>query len=404
MHVAVVGSGKMGSAIFRALTGSSIEAATLYSRREETGREQERKFLKGLERARRQGGMTEAEFRSKRDSCRFTDRLADLAGADLVIEAVPEDFELKVALFGELESIVGRETVLTTNSSVISMEKLARRLKHPERFCGLHFFHPVMLIALVEIIRWGGTSGQAIDRVLALCERTARKPIVVPDAPGSVINTILAYHYVEALYILDEGGALPSKVDEAARRFFYLGPCESIDVVGVDFFAKLLETFLELFAPRTAGSGAQVPTAPGGVRKSFHEPHLLSALLASERLGKRASQGIYRYENATPLDEPPEFYAAPGRAGKSPSPTDEWLGERLLFSILNGTLDAWMRTKASWSDLDIGIKEVLLMKEGPFTIMRSMGEEVLRTKFELLAERAGQRFTQTAFPFFESEG
>jgi 3-hydroxyacyl-CoA dehydrogenase len=348
--------------------------------------------------------MSEAEFRSRKNACRFTDRLADLAGADLVIEAIPEDFELKVALFAELESIVGRETVLTTNSSVISMEKLARRLKHPERFCGLHFFHPVMLIALVEIIRWGGTSGQAIERVLALCERTARKPIIVPDAPGSVINTILAYHYIEALYILDEGQALPSKVDEVARRFFYLGPCESIDVVGIDFFAKLLETFLELFAPRIPGAGAQVPTAPGGARKSFHEPYLLSVLLASDRLGKRVSQGIYRYENATPLDESPEFYAAPGRGGKPASPTDEWLSDRLLFSILNGTLDAWTRTKASWLDLDVGIKEVLLMKEGPFTMMRSMGEQVLRKKFDALSAHAGQRFTQTAFPLFEPEG
>jgi 3-hydroxybutyryl-CoA dehydrogenase len=396
MHVAIVGSGKMGSAIFRALANSSIEAVTLYSRRAEAGRAQERKFLKGLERSRRQGAMTEAELRSRRDSCRFTHRLADLAGVDLVIEAVPEDLELKAAVLGELESIVGRETVLTTNTSAIELSSIARRLEHSDRFCGLHFFHPVMLIALVEIIDWGGTSRKAIDRALAFCERSRRKPIVVPDLPGSVINTILAYYYIEALYILDEGCALPSTVDEVARRFFYLGPCESMDVVGIDFFAELLEVFLERQRRHAAG--------PDGAPMRFHPPEVLSVLLGSHRLGKRVSRGIYRYENANAVDEAPEFYAAPGRGGGLASKAaDDLLGERLLYSIFNGSLDAWVRSKASWSDLDVGVKEVLLMKEGPFTMMRSLGLDVVRKKFDGLAEHAGRRFRRSAFAFSESE-
>jgi 3-hydroxybutyryl-CoA dehydrogenase len=395
MHVAVVGSGKMGSAIFRVIANSSIEAATLYSRREEAGKEQERKFVKGLERSLRQETITEAEFRSRRDSCRFTHRLADLAGVDLVIEAVPEDFELKSAVLRELESIVGRDTVLTTNTSVMSLEELAGRLEYPDRFCGMHFFHPVMLIALVEIIKWSGTSRSAIDRASVLCERIGRKPIVVPDMPGSAINTILAYYYIEALYILDEGGALPSTLDELAKRFFYLGPCESIDVVGVDFFAELLDVFLERqrrFGPRREGT------------ERFHKPHVLSVLLASDRFGKRVSRGIYRYEGATAMDEAPSFYAAPGGRESFAPVTNDLLGERLLYSIFNGSLDAWAKSQAAWSDLDVGVKEILLMKEGPFSMMKSLGEDVVRKRFDALAECAGWRFAQTAFPIFEPVG
>lgn len=399
MHVAVVGNGKMGSAIFRVLANSSVEAATLYTRNASTAREQERKLRKALERALR-GTVTDDEIRTRAENFRITDRLEDLAPADLVIETVSEEYRLKADLFARIESIVDENAILATNTSSISVEKLAGELDHPERFCGLHFFHPVPMIRLVEVIKWKGTSTEAIDRAVAFCQGIQRSPIVVGDGPGSAINVILAHFYVEGLYILEEGLALPSQVDELARRYFYLGPCEAMDVVGIDFFVNALDIFLsgDGWCGAERNAGAEIPEKVG---RGFHPPRLLSALLASDRTGKKVSEGIYRYEKDLPVDEAPEFYAnSPRELGIAPPPPD-LLARRLLYSVFNGSLDVLSTSASSPSALDFGIKEVLLMREGPFRMMESLGEAEVRQSFDSLAAEVGERFGREEFPIFE---
>jgi len=404
MNIGVVGTGKMGSAIFK-LVGSTPYDVTVLAINREEAEINEKRSLKGLIRSLKRGRLTEEQFRKKRESFRFTHRVEDLANCDFVIEAIFEDYNEKAAVFRKLESVVDEKAVLVTNTSSISIEKLSKELKHRGRFCGLHFFHPVLLLGLVEIIRGSNTSHDLVCFLKDFCKGIGKRGIVVDDAPGSVINAILAYLYVEALYILEEGDVLPSRVDELARRFFYVGPCEAMDVIGMDFFIGALER------AATPGSlsplrwtdefQAEIPSEDTGGREGFYIPSLFRKLIAENRLGKKVSKGIYLYERDKPLDDVPQFYANP--ACNTPQVNmepDELIAKRLLYSILNGAIYSAHRGMSSMEDLDFGVREALLMKEGPFSMMKAMGQDKVRQDFAFLSQNVGKRFRQTDLNFF----
>ena len=403
-NVAVIGTGKMGAGIFKVLQNKSL-SLTLVAVDQEEAQRQETRFIKGLERQLKRGDIGDSEWARQRDLTRFTHRLSDLSDADLVIEAVFEDPDLKRSLFQELESVVPKDTVLVSNTSSISIREMASHLTHKHRFCGLHFFHPVMLMNLVEIIRWQETPTGLIKFLKDFAKTMGKQAIVVEDAPASVINATLSYYYVEALYILEEGNALPSKVDELARRWFYVGPCESMDVVGLDFFLAGLK--------RAATPGSLLPidwTDDGkadirkedlGGREGFHVPYLFRKLIAENRLGKKGAKGIYLYKKDKPVDDNPGFYLDTDRGtpGTASRVSEDVLAKRLLYSIFNGCIYSAQRGMSTAEELDLGIKEVLLMKQGPFTMMRALGEDQVRRDFELLAQDVGKRFSQTSYNF-----
>ena len=405
MNVGIIGTGKMGSAIFKLVSNRPDNITLLAVDRDEAERH-EKKYFKGLKRALRRGKLTEDEFRNKRESIRFTHRIEDLSSAEMVIEAIFEDYDKKTAIFHKLESVVGEKTILVSNTSSISIKDLANGLQYGDRFCGLHFFHPVLMLALVEIIRGPQTSDQLVGFLKKFCESLGRRGIVVDDAPGSVVNAILAYYYVEALYILEEGYALPSRVDELAKQFFYVGPCESMDVIGMDFFIGALEraaTPGSLSPLRwTDDCQSEISKEDTGGREGFYIPSLFRKLISEDRLGRKRSKGIYLYEKDKPVDDIPQFYAgSAGSAWGIDMEPDELIPRRLLYSILNGAIYSAERGMCSIEDLDFGVKEVLLMKEGPFTTMRSMGMERVKEDFNFLARNVGKRFKQRDFKFIE---
>ncbi len=407
MNIGIIGYGKMGSGIFRLLSGKPHNI-TVVTRSEEKAKEREKKFFRGLERSLKREALTKDDYLRQKECLRFTYRMEDLASADFVTEAAVEDYQEKVEIFRKLESVVDKNTVLVTNTSSISIKNLAQALSYRDRFCGLHFFYPVMLIDLVEIIKCADTSIDLIRFLRDFCYGIDKKPIVVNDAPGSVINAILAYYYIEALYILEEGLALPSKVDELAKEIFYIGPCESVDVVGIDFVIEALErtaTPGSLLPIRwTEGSQAEISKTITGGREGFFVPHLFKKLIPENRLGKKVSKGIYLYERERPVDDEPEFYVNPARSYSSEnvSNKEELTAKRLLFAIFNGALYSLKRGMSSIEELDLGVKEVLHMKQGPFTIMRSMGAQKLREEFDFLAQNVGKRFSQTDLDFLSN--
>jgi 3-hydroxyacyl-CoA dehydrogenase len=407
MIIGIVGYGKMGSGIFKLISRES-DVIYVLMRSEDKAKECERRFLKTLERSVKRGTLTEDEFLRKKQSLSFTHRWEDLESAELVIETVVEAEKVKTGVFRTLEGVVGRNTVLVSNTSSISIEKLAGVLKHRDRFCGLHFFYPVMLIDLVEIIRWKSTPNEVIDYLKAFCRSIGKKPIVVVDGPGSVISAALVNCYIETLYILEEGLALPSEVDKLAKRLFYIGPCESMDVLGIDF---LIEAIERVAAP---GSRAyrgwrgrpqrEILEEDAGGREGFFVPYLFGKLTSEGRLGRKVSKGIYLYERERPLDDKQAFYVNPECFSpcRNTRECQDLIAKRLLYSVFNGALYSLKRGMSSIEELDLGLKEALQMKAGPFSMMKTIGEERLREDFSLLTRNVGKRFGQTEFDFLHS--
>ena len=408
MNIGIAGTGKMGSAIFKLLSSRPVNITVLAISQEEA-EENRRKCFKGFRRHVKRGRITEEEYARKEESLRFTHKIEDLASSDLVIEAIFEDYDAKVNLFRELESVVSEKAILTTNTSSVSIKKLSDTLRHKERFCGLHFFHPVLLIAMVEIIRRPDTPLELITFLENFCRDMGKYPVTVLDNPGSVINSILAYYYLEAIYLLEEGVALPSEIDHFSKRFFYVGPCESMDVIGIDFLIGALK--------RTAVPGSVMPlrwdedsgleasSNSHGEKEGFYLPVFPGKLISDNRLGKAFSKGIYLYEKDKPVDDKPEFYRNPDRSspyGNSDERAD-LISKQLLFSILNGAICGFQKGMSSMEELDFGVKEALIMKEGPFTIMKGMGKEKVCEHFEWLSRKVGKRFEQKNFDFLKED-
>lgn len=394
MKIGLAGYGKMGASIFRLLSGTP-HPITVLCIDETEAHTAGKKHTKRLERASRSGQLTEAAYKTCKECVRFTWRVQDLAGSDVVVEAIYEDPVVKTTLFKQLESFLSPRALLLSNTSSISIASLAEHLRYPERFCGLHFFYPVELINLIEILEGPETSPELPAYLKSWCRDLGKNAILAKDAQGSVVNAILSYYYLEALYILEEGLALPSAVDAAARALFYVGPCESIDVIGIDFL---------LAAMRRAGQpGSLLPVDWDGQgrlpyeKQGLRAPVLFERLLSQGRTGKKVSRGIYLYDGHRALDDAPGFYRHPpdAEAAAGHPAQDEPLAKRLLYAVLNGTLYSLQQKKASLEDLDLAVKEVLLMKQGPFEMMKEMGLETVLWDFSLLATRVGKRFEIT---------
>jgi 3-hydroxyacyl-CoA dehydrogenase len=404
MNIGIIGYGKMGSAIFKLLTNTPHHIFVL-NRSEEKAKEREEKFFKGLERSLKRGAISEEMFAKQKGSVKFIHRWEDLATADIVIETATEIYEEKVDIFHRVESVIDKNAVLVTNSSSNPIKALSEELRYQERFCGLHFFHPVLIINLVEIIKWKEDQTELVGFLKDFCNQIGKKSIVVMDQPSSVINSILSYSYVEALYVLEEGLALPSTIDDISKRFFYIGPCESMDTIGFDFFIDALKrvavpgSILPLYWE--GASQAELSETDTGGRGGFHVPKLFWRLLSENRLGRKVSKGLYVYQGDKPVDDAPEFYIDPERYASfgSLSERNELIAKRILYSVFNGSIYSLQREITSLEDLDVGMREVLHMREGPFTMMRRMGQKKVKEDFDFLAQIAGKRFRQTSLEF-----
>ncbi len=404
MKIGVLGYGKMGAAIAGLLQNQGYDLTVVECDTAKMARG-ERRFTKRLKRNYKRGDISESEFQKRKQALVFTEDIGALAQTDLVIESIIEDVSVKREIFHNIEKIVPDTTILTSNTSSVSIEAIAGELNRPERFCGFHFFYPVPLIDMVEVIRHSGTSDTVVERLRHMGDRIGKPAAVVADAPGSVINAILAYYYVEALYILEEGRMLPSRIDQLARKFFYVGPCESIDIIGVDFLRKALEI------AATPGSlspirwddpdQAELTKAETGGREGFYVPFLFRKLVDEKRIGKAAGKGVFLYDNGRPVDDDIRFYINPNRSADSQADTatDEIVAKRLLYAIYNGAIYSLNRKMAAMEDLDLGLKQVLQASQGPFASMNASGKHNVKNDFTFLAEKIGIRFRQEHFAF-----
>jgi 3-hydroxybutyryl-CoA dehydrogenase len=395
MKVGVVGLGKMGSSIFKLLADRGFEI-TVVEQNAELLNSSSDIFFQKLERSLRRQKISDIEIDLRKARYHFSQHLTALAETDIVIEAVFENYDLKAHVFKQLESVVHKDTILLTNSSSISIHALENELNHPERFCGYHFFHPIILIDLIEIIRTSQTPEWLIIKLQDFSQQLGKKHIVVSDGPGSVINALLVYYYAEAVYILEEGIAPPSQIDHSARSFFYVGPCESLDVIGVDLFLSGLQLTESPLVPlrRPCPGQEHLPQEEIGGRKGFYYPHIIDRMLAEKRLGKKTGAGLYRYDKALAVDENREFYVDLKRSSQNNHTEDpkDIISSRLLFALFAGVLYSLELKKGSVEEIDYGVQTILQMKSGPVSMMKKMGYQKVVDGFRDMTERFGSRF------------
>ena len=210
-----------------------------------------------------------------------TTDLADLAGCDLVIEAIVEELDAKRALFGELERICRADAVLATNTSALSVTEIAAATASPNRVVGMHFFNPAPLMPLVEVVRAELSSEEAVATALGVVERFGKVAVPCHDTPGFVVNRVLIPLLNDCVRVLDEARVAPEGIDAAMTNGagWPMGPCTLLDLVGIDVHVHASEALYEkLREPRMA------------------PPPRLVAMRNAGLLGRKAGRGFYAYD------------------------------------------------------------------------------------------------------------
>jgi len=277
--IAVIGAGSMGSGVAQmaAVAGLGVTLIEVSDAAVEKGLEEIRGNLQKLV---AKGNMTEANKGAALGSIRGTTALEDVAPADVVIEAVTENYEVKLDLLQLVDALVRAETIIASNTSSISITKLAAAISHPERFIGMHFFNPVPVMALVEIVRGLQTSDATHDAIEALALQLGKSPITVKSGPGFPVNRILLPMINEAFFVLAEGDASATEIDEGMTLGCNhpIGPLALADLIGLDVLLAVMQTIHDEFGD-----------------PKYRACPLLKEMVAAGYLGRKTRRGVYRY-------------------------------------------------------------------------------------------------------------
>jgi 3-hydroxybutyryl-CoA dehydrogenase len=277
--VGVVGAGTMGSGIAQvfARAGFSVVLCDVEMAQLEQAVERIRANL-GREAAK--GKLTELEVESALERIKATVERDALAGVELAIEAASERFEVKAQIFRELDGLTDESAVLATNTSSISIARLAAETMRPDKVIGMHFFNPVPVMALVEVVRGPKTSDATFETVQALSVALGKTPVEVSDAPGFVSNRVLMPLINEAAYAAMEGVATAEAVDQVFKLGMAhpMGPLALADLIGIDVCVDIMRVLEE------------------GLGSTKYSPcPLLVRMMEEGRLGRKAGRGFYEY-------------------------------------------------------------------------------------------------------------
>lgn len=277
-QVGVVGAGIMGAGIAAATVKREL-ATTLVDSQPAALEKGTREVLEDVaydKRTRKPDPQRALKLGAKLHSA---DALASLAHCDLVVEAIVENLEAKQKLYAELEPLIASDAVLATNTSTIPITKLADGLKHPERFCGIHFFNPVRRMKLVEIIRGAKSSEESLATAAAYARQIGKFAIVVKDGPGFLVNRLLSPYLNSALELIYDGVSI-KEIDKASLKFgMPIGPIALYDLVGLDTAFYAGKTMYEAYPDR------------------FIASPIIPALMKAGRLGRKNGLGFFSYQN-----------------------------------------------------------------------------------------------------------
>jgi len=277
--VGVVGLGTMGAGIAQVAAQSGFETVG-HEVSEELCERARGTIEHYLGRAVEKGRMTADERDAALARLTFTTDLGDLAGCDLVIEAIVEELEPKRETFAALDGIVAPEAVLATNTSALPVGKIAEATNRPERVVGMHFFNPAPVLPLVEIVRAERSSDEAVDAAYEWAERAGKQPVRCNDTPGFIVNRVLIPLLNDCVRVLDEAGVTPEDLDTALTNGagWPMGPCALVDLVGIDIHIHASEALHEAL-----GEDRMAP------------PERLREMAAAGHLGRKTGQGFFEY-------------------------------------------------------------------------------------------------------------
>jgi 3-hydroxybutyryl-CoA dehydrogenase len=279
-RVGVIGAGTMGNGIAQACAVAGIDVAMVDVAQQAVDRGVAT-IASSLERLQKKDKITADARTAALARVRVSTDYAGLADCRLVIEAATENLDLKLRILKQADGLVSSGTILATNTSSISITSLAAVVRAPERFLGIHFFNPVPMMALVELVRGLQTSDDTVTAAQAFAKRLGKTPIVVKNSPGFVVNRILCPMINEAIFALQESLASAEDIDNGMRLGCNhpIGPLALADMIGLDVLLAVMNVFYADF------NDPKYRPAP-----------LLKELVAAGYLGRKAKRGFYRYE------------------------------------------------------------------------------------------------------------
>jgi 3-hydroxybutyryl-CoA dehydrogenase len=279
--IGVIGAGTMGHGIAQVAAGAGYKVLLRDVDRDSLARgieAIERNLAKGIQ----LGKLTEDDCDSTLQHIRGTTRLEDIANADLIIEAAPEQLKLKQEILREIETHSGKALIFATNTSSLSITEIAKASRRPQNVVGMHFFNPVHLMRLVEIVVGKATGDDTVEVVREVSTRLRKEPIVVRDVPGFASSRLGVALGLEAMRMLEQGVASAKDIDTAMELGYNhpMGPLKLTDHVGLDIRLNIAE-----YLYRELGS------------ETFQPPEVLRKLVSEGKLGKKTGEGFYNWSD-----------------------------------------------------------------------------------------------------------
>lgn len=278
-NIFVIGAGTMGLDIAQVFAGAGMKV-TVNDISDEILERSRQRMIKGLDKRVERGKMEREAADALVNAITFTTDQSKAAEADLVLEAIIENVQIKRELFKKLDAICPETTIFATNTSSISITEIGSATNRADRFIGMHFFNPATVMKLVEIIRGMNTSQETFDRIKELSIAIGKEPVEVAEAPGFVVNRILIPMINEAIELVQNGVASPEDIDQAMKlgANHPMGPLALGDLIGLDVCLAIMDTLYN-------------ETHDGKYRASS----LLRKMVRAGRLGRKTGKGFFEY-------------------------------------------------------------------------------------------------------------
>jgi 3-hydroxybutyryl-CoA dehydrogenase len=277
--VGIIGAGTMGNGIAQAcaVSGLNVVMVDINDAAVAKGLSS---IAGSLDRLIKKEKMTEAEKASTLARIKTSTNYQDFTGSQMVIEAATENYDLKIKILKQLDGIVSKKTIIASNTSSISITQMAAEVSNPQRFIGMHFFNPVPMMTLVEIIRGLQTDDHTHGLVQEMSKVLGKEPITVKNAPGFVVNRILVPMINEAFFVLAEGLATPEDIDAGMKLGCNhpIGPLTLADMIGLDTCLAIMEVYFKNFSD-----------------SKYRPCPLLREMVAAGYLGRKSGKGVYSY-------------------------------------------------------------------------------------------------------------
>jgi 3-hydroxybutyryl-CoA dehydrogenase len=392
-RIGVLGAGTMGRGIVQvaALGGFQTQVYDPDPEALEAGQLRLGEELsKGVDR----GRWSDAEGTAAVELIRGAGAIEELRGCDLLIEAAPEDLELKRRLFTEAAAACGPETILATNTSSLRVSEIAAGLPDPERVVGMHFFNPPVLMKLVEVVAAERSSERALSETTEVARAMRRTPIRARDTPGFVANRLARPFSLESLRMLGDGVAEAPTIDRIVRLGggFRMGPFELIDLIGLDVNLTIARSFF----------------AQGGEPERWRPSPIQERLVEEGKLGRKSGEGYYRYGDGAEREIDPELgILAPTLDPEKLALVDPAAGAvlgRLFAQIANETAFALEEEIASPADMETAMQLGLNWPLGPLKLAARLGPERAVSLLDELRAEKGDAYLVAPRLRAEAEG